>query len=98
MLGVSDLKKINGLSIYPNPFNSEINIEYTLLNKSDVLVEIYSIGGRLIKILNKKKTSSGRHKVKWDGIDSSVNRVRSGLYLCKISLDDRTQIVKLIKQ
>jgi hypothetical protein len=71
------------LSIYPNPVNNGIvNINSSLSGVKNI--QLYDIMGR--QVLNTKLTS--------DVLD--VSSVHSGLYLLRISIDDRSSTTKLI--
>lgn len=52
--------------IYPNPLTSgELTISYTLLENTDVTIEVYDVLGRkCIDIMKNEQRSTGRHKAK----------------------------------
>ncbi|NQT24859.1 aryl-sulfate sulfotransferase [candidate division KSB1 bacterium] len=66
---------------YPNPFNPETRIDYQIPAKSDVLIRIYNVAGKLVSTLLDEALSSGQHQVLWDGRDSHGVQQASGLYL-----------------
>jgi len=82
------------LSNYPNPFNPETTIEFSILDAGFVNLEIYNIKGQKIKVLLSDQITSGGHSIVWDGTDSSGKRVSSGLYLYKLKIDDKIELVK----
>lgn len=53
------------LSAYPNPFNSEVRIEYSLPNTGDVNLSIYNLQGQLVEQLENSRMSAGDHAVSW---------------------------------
>ncbi len=65
---------------YPNPFREKVQIDLRSLNSSDVKIEIYSVGGNLIKKLTPGKTS----QMFWDGKDKSGTAVSPGAYLIRV--------------
>tara|TARA_Y100001934_G_scaffold282782_1_gene398312 strand:+ start:925 stop:2604 length:1680 start_codon:yes stop_codon:yes gene_type:complete len=75
-------------SLYPNPFNPEINIQVN--NKKDgyILLEIYDYAGRRISTRKEGYFASGTHDLRWNASGQS-----SGVYFFKISLDS-DQIIK----
>jgi PKD repeat protein len=76
---------------YPNPFNSMTNISYNLQEKSQVLIEVYDILGRRIKILvNNEFQNPGTHKILWDGTTSFGDYISSGVYIYRIKANDFT--------
>jgi len=73
------------LQNYPNPFNPETWIPYQLGSQADVSIEIYSIDGKLVRILNLGKREAGFYTDKnnaayWDGVNNIGEKVASGVY------------------
>lgn len=76
---------INNLINYPNPFFNETRIgaEHNRPdNELEVIISIYNLNGRIIKIIRTRVQSSGFRipPVVWDGRDDGGNRVGRGLY------------------
>jgi hypothetical protein len=67
---------------YPNPFHSTTRIIYSL-NQSgaDVRIDIYTVGGRLIKTIDYAPGDLNYNEVEWDGVDGDGDLVANGLYL-----------------
>ena len=82
-----DLNK-NSLKIWPNPFNHEFNIIADYIKNSDILIEIYSIHGKLIRKENLTNHSGF--------VTITNNNMISGVYLCKIIIDNKYIINKKI--
>ena len=79
-------------SVYPNPFNPILNIEYGLLKNSFINLAIYDINGRIIENIIKSDHLAGYYEIKWDATDQA-----SGIYFIKlISEDGYSQVQKLI--
>ncbi len=59
---------------YPNPFNPETTIAFTLYDRSDVSVKIYSLTGELVDIVASGLRNAGRQEIKWkpQGLSSGV--------------------------
>ena len=89
--GVPDLEN-NAVSIaaYPNPFSSNITIEYSLRNNCHFSVEIYDMLGKKINLLRMGYQKAGFYRVKWDGTDANRIPVSSGLYICKYEIRDES--------
>lgn len=84
------------MRIYPNPFNPETIIAYTLPAKGQVCLEIYNSKGQLVKILLNEQQTKGEHSLTWNGKDNAGNNVASGLYLCRISSDGKNESRKML--
>ncbi len=65
----------------PNPFNPVTNISYTLSQQDQVLLQIYSVDGRLVETLVDGVRQAGEHNVLWDADD-----VTSDLYCYRITV------------
>src|SRR5882672_611632 len=71
---------------YPNPFNPETSISYTVRNDGPVTMRIYSVDGRLVRTLkSSEETVAGTHEVRWNGINEQGRHVPSGIYFVKAS-------------
>jgi hypothetical protein len=71
---------LTGVSIYPNPFSNEVTISSAL--DGGMSVSIFDISGRLIQMLH---SAAGENSIKWNGINDSGVRVKSGMYICHIT-------------
>jgi hypothetical protein len=69
-------------SVYPNPFNGEVRIQYHLNSISGGQLSIYDLTGREVYSFNLTTTlaQSTPGVVTWDGCDQSGKRVASGIY------------------
>ena len=80
-----DIKRTALLQNFPNPFNPETWIPYTLADDADVNVRIYDVEGKLIRKLDIGYQRSGRYlsrekAIYWDGRDQLGESVSSGVY------------------
>ncbi len=99
-MGVGDSEAIqpvrfNLLSAYPNPFNSQTTVTFTLQQAGNVNLTMYDVLGRQIKQLTPAGwLQSGQHHVNID-----ANRLSSGNYLLKMESDNNMQVqpVTLVK-
>lgn len=73
-----------GVKNYPNPFNPNTTIAYTVPENGMTSVKIYNLKGQMINALVNKEMVSGNHTVSWNGTDSSGNAVSSGIYFLKV--------------
>jgi subtilisin-like proprotein convertase family protein len=69
---------------YPNPFNSNTVISFSLASKSHVLFDIYDVTGRLVTKLYEGELSTGEHRIKWDGTNLAGKNISSGIYFVKM--------------
>ncbi len=76
---------------YPNPFNASTTIQYSLLEASQVKIEIYDILGRKVETLVQGEQPAGYHQVIWDASDQS-----SGVYFYRIQTGKNVETKKMV--
>jgi len=82
---------------FPNPFNAQTKIRYSIPNPAHVNIRIYNLQGELItELLNQHLQIAGYHTITWDGKDQSTEFVASGIYILKITTKGFTEVKKLI--
>jgi hypothetical protein len=74
---------------HPDPFNPSTMIEFVLAKGGRTELEVYDASGRLVRGLIDQDFPAGRHEARWDGLDSSANKVGSGTYFIKLKLDGK---------
>jgi len=81
---------------YPNPFNPETTIAFSLATAGKVEVEIYNIKGSKVKTLVNEHRSVGNHQVIWDGKDDNDRNVGSGIYFYQMRANAFVTTKKMI--
>ena len=92
------LLKVKGkhVSYSPNPFNPETTIQYELPEVDVVRLSVYALTGQLVRILVDAERTAGTYSVIWDGRDGAGRDVASGVYLCRMEVDDYLAVRKLL--
>ncbi|MDP8206859.1 MAG: FlgD immunoglobulin-like domain containing protein [Candidatus Electryonea clarkiae] len=72
---------------YPNPFNPETKIRFSLPREAMVKLTIYDVLGRKVTGLMNHEMKAGDHHVVWNGNDSKGIPVSSGKYFYRIESD-----------
>lgn len=80
------------LSLYPNPFNPNINISYNLPKDEKGTLNIYTTNGTLIKSF----VVSGSNILSWDGKDNLNNLVTSNIYLIQLVTKKRVFTKRIV--
>ncbi len=70
--------------VYPNPFNGDVTIGYSLPSTSAVKADVYALDGRLVTSLSVPMRQAGNGQVHWRP-DVSLS---SGVYLVKLTATD----------
>lgn len=83
-------------SAYPNPFNPETTILFTLSERAFVEIDVYDISGRRIVSLLNEEVEAGRHSIVWKGLDERNRRVSSGIYFYRMNTDGYKMIRKVV--
>lgn len=81
---------------YPNPFNPQTTIQFSLPVRSDINLTVYDILGRRVKTLLNDTKAAGTYTVEWNGTDESGNQVASGIYLYRLETTDFSQSKKML--
>ncbi len=68
-------------SIYPNPFNPDANIRFSIPNRSHVSIDVYNIRGQRVKRLANEVLDGGYHNMTWHGDTDNGKNAGSGVYL-----------------
>lgn len=69
------------ISQFPNPFNEQTTIEYTVPIQGQVRIEIYDLLGRRVKRLMDEIQAPGSYLVSFSG-----NNLASGVYFCRYTI------------
>ncbi|MFH1006193.1 MAG: FlgD immunoglobulin-like domain containing protein [Candidatus Latescibacterota bacterium] len=72
---------------YPNPFNAETVLGFTLPQATSVSLIVYDVLGQRVRTLADGEMTSGVHRVRWDGKDEQRREVSSGVYLSQLKAE-----------
>lgn len=76
--GGNNLK--NALIAVPNPVKNNTQLKYTVSSSSAVNITIYNYMHQPVKVLVNESKTAGNYSVNWNALNSSGNRVNTGLY------------------
>jgi hypothetical protein len=82
-------------SAYPNPFKPTALFQIRVPEKSRVVLEIFDIGGRLVKKFDQGTLLPGLHRVRWRGLDEKGRSIGNGVYLARVRAGNTIKIKKL---
>ena len=68
------------LMAVPNPLKSNTQLRYSLDASSKVNITVYNYMHQPVKVLVNKSKTAESHSVQWNALNSSGNRVTTGLY------------------
>ena len=81
---------------YPNPFNPETTIEYSLDRTEEVTLKVYAITGQLVRTLVNSAMEAGSHQVRFNGRDDFGNLLSSGVYFYQLQSAGKIATNKMI--
>ena len=79
------------LEIYPNPFNPDTKIEYTVPRSSNISIAVYDMLGREVTSLKNGYQHAGNYRLTW-----SAGDVSSGVYFCRMKSENFVETKKII--
>ena len=91
--GISNpaIAKENKFNVYPNPFNENTTIAYTLNADAEVRLEIYNVLGVKIESIVNTKQQAGEFKYVLD------NKMNAGVYFISLTINDKTATQRVVK-
>jgi hypothetical protein len=81
---------------FPNPFNPETTIRYSLADDAQVQLRIYNLVGQVVRTLVQERQAAGRYAIRWDGRDERGLTVSSGVYFYQITAGKFKDVRKLM--
>lgn len=86
---------------YPNPFNPETWIPYQLPERSRVVVRIYDMMGRLVRVMDLGWKEAGYYldrsrAVYWDGRNELGEEVASGVYFYQVQAGRFSEVRRMV--
>jgi len=84
------------LSVFPNPFNAETQIQFELPSEGYVALAIYDGRGRLVRKLLASELSEGSHSVTWNTRSDSGADLPSGVYIATLAHQNGQESQKIL--
>ncbi len=81
---------------YPNPFNPNTNISFTLDKAAPADVVIYNQKGQIVKTFNVAHAPQGVTTLSWNGTDDSGKSVTSGVYFFRLKTGSFSSTKKMV--
>ena len=81
---------------YPNPFNPETTISYSVMKPGRVRLQIYNIKGQLVRSLVDEDHAAGHYKRVFDGKDNNGRSLASGVYLIRMTAPGYEKVSKMM--
>ncbi len=75
------------LNNYPNPFNAQTRLAFSIPAPSKIRLDIYNLKGERIITLANSQYDAGTHHFLWNGTDFYGQPLASGIYLARLQTD-----------
>ncbi len=102
--GVNDQSSAGKISfelkpLFPNPFNHETTIQFSITKTGSIKLEIYNLNGQKIRTVFRGILKAGLHRLNWNAQNDKGYIATSGLYFIKLSSEEgiRYQTCVLLK-
>ena len=84
---------VRAVIVYPNPFNRDFNVQFTLRKHGFVKFEVVDLAGRNVLSSTQEFKSSGMHS-----ISLNSENLTKGVYLMRVFTDDAAYTLKITAQ
>jgi hypothetical protein len=81
---------------FPNPFNPETRIAYSLPTGGYIRAAVYNMLGTEVRSLADGVQSAGYHQMVWDARANDGRSMPSGLYFCTIQASGTSKTIKML--
>lgn len=82
--------------VYPNPFNPNTTIEFSVPKNGPVSIAIYDIQGRKATTLVKDTMAAGVYRVRWNGKSDDGRALASGVYFARLEAAGSRDMARLM--
>jgi hypothetical protein len=81
---------------FPNPFNPETTIRYSLAYPDEVSLEIFNLRGQKVRGFQQGVLPAGNHSLVFNGLDDNGSALASGVYFFRLKAGAFSQSRKMI--
>ena len=81
---------------YPNPFNPETTIAYSIKDRCKVRLEVYNLKGQLVRTLVNEEKANGHYKAVFNAKDEKGNTLSSGIYFYRLQAGNYVSTQKML--
>ncbi len=91
--GIHEIIEGNTVSVFPNPFNKETTLGYSLSAPANVQLDIINVNGELVKRFDATHQGTGQHQFIWNTINTPA-----GVYYYRLSVNDNVLNGTMVRQ
>ena len=95
--GPGQLNDLGMIKIGPNPFTGQLNIDFRVMNETNLTIRIFDITGKPLNTLYDSKIAAGLHHISWNG-NLEGNDLRAGIFILRFTTTSgNSQSYKIVK-
>jgi len=83
------------LPSFPNPFNPQTTVAFSVPRSLHVIVSVHGIDGKYVTTLADRDFAAGSHDLPWNGLDARGKAMPSGTYLVRLRTDSGVEARKV---
>ncbi|MDD2813587.1 MAG: T9SS type A sorting domain-containing protein [Bacteroidales bacterium] len=80
------------LPVYPNPMYGQVTVQFTLPERSTVLIQLFDLNGRMIEQVAHSEFAAGLQKLEWN-----ADHLTPGTYIMRLQDKESHSIQKIVK-
>lgn len=83
---------------YPNPFSTSTTVVLALPATATVSAHVFNLlGARVATLVEREIMEAGDHSIAWNGRLADGGEAASGIYLCRVRINDAVKARKMLK-
>jgi hypothetical protein len=91
-VSVNEVNNSNAeLTLYPNPSQGAVKIDYSVEQASNVKISIYALNGQLVETVLSEEKAQGSYSLNWSNAS-----LQSGTYIVKVKTGNTVKVNKLV--
>ncbi len=93
---ITNTREINPIidaEAFPNPFETNFNLRFSLEKKAKVAIDLYDVVGKVVQNVSSQTMVSGTHKVFVE-----THQLASGVYFARIQAGDSVKTMRVVKR
>ncbi|OPZ82306.1 MAG: Basal-body rod modification protein FlgD [bacterium ADurb.Bin431] len=83
---------------YPNPLSDHTDFTFLLTRPAEVRLRIYTVNGRLIRLLEAGSLGAGFNRLFWDGRDGDGDLIANGVYLYRVEARSGSEHAEVVEK
>lgn len=85
------------IKIYPNPSSDRSNLEVEIREKSSLTIEVFDlVGNKVANVAQEPNLARGLYNFNWNLSGSNGNRLSSGVYFMRVTINGQSETGKII--